>query len=130
MNKHYLLGKYHWPKLMWSFNSMHMYLIFIGLQTSLKKKQQYQLGITNCAITLNFCVILVHYVLFSSFNLGWKHGILYILVTLSRLDENKHKITVKPMEKLVYIYIVIHYCALIFNFQIVSINFLSTCLCK
>jgi hypothetical protein len=28
---------------------MNMYLIFIGLQTSLKKKQHYQLGITNCA---------------------------------------------------------------------------------
>jgi hypothetical protein len=28
---------------------MHMYLIFIGLQPSLKKKQHYQLGITNCA---------------------------------------------------------------------------------
>jgi hypothetical protein len=34
---------------------------------------------------------------------GEKHGILYILVSLSRLDESKHKITINPMKILVYI---------------------------
>ncbi len=56
------------------------------------------------AVTLKKFVILVHYVLSLSFNLQWKHGILHILVTLSRLDESRHKITIKPMEKLAYIY--------------------------
>jgi hypothetical protein len=37
------------------------------------------------------------------FPFEWKHGILYILVTLSRLDESSHKIAIKHMKKLVYI---------------------------
>jgi hypothetical protein len=66
-------------------------------------------------------------------------GKLYIFFILSKVDERRHYIIISPMKKLVYmesfikiyINIVIHYCALIFNFQIVSINFLSTCLkCK
>jgi hypothetical protein len=71
---------------------------------------------------------------------GCKHGKLYILFTLSRLNENKHKIAIKPMKKLVYIeFFSLKYtekhsyccCALIFNFQIVSISFLFICLkCK
>jgi hypothetical protein len=60
---------------------------------------------------------------------GCKHGNLYIFFTLSKLDESLHKIAIKPTKKLVYIEffikinksIVIHYCALTFNFQIVSI---------
>jgi hypothetical protein len=42
---------------------------------------------------------------------GLKHGILYILVTLSRLDESRHKIAIKHMKNLVYIeYIYIYSC--------------------
>jgi hypothetical protein len=68
--------------------------------------------------------IYIIYIFIISLAFGCKNGKLYILCTLSRLDENRHKIVIKIMKKLVYIkkiykkYIIKHSYLLSIDFKL------------